>query len=60
MAEAFPFGRRKAFLFCHLKLVGKRDGTLASIKAEIALPRREAGFFISPDLETEVLELAGE
>jgi len=41
-------------------LVGKRDGTLASIKAEIALLRREAGFFISPDLESEVLELAGE
>lgn len=41
-------------------LVGKRDGKVASIKAEMNLLRQEAGFFISPDLETEVLKLAGE
>jgi predicted nucleic acid-binding protein len=41
-------------------LVGKRNGNVASIKAEMILLRQEAGFFISPDLQTEVLKLAGE
>jgi len=41
-------------------LVAKRDGSVASVEAEINMLREEAGFFISPELEAEVLRTAGE
>jgi predicted nucleic acid-binding protein len=41
-------------------LAGKRDGLVASIKVEIDRLRQEAGFFVSPTLEIEILKIAGE
>ena len=41
-------------------IVGKRSGSIVSMKVEIARLREEAGFFISRDLQEQVLAMAGE
>jgi predicted nucleic acid-binding protein len=41
-------------------LRAKRQGTIQSVKSEIAALRTRARFFIAPDLETSILQTAGE
>ncbi len=41
-------------------LVGKKSGSISSVKDEILRLRVEAGFFITAKLENQVIDLAGE